>query len=197
MAKARRRGRTVEAGDGPTDARLRRGELVMVEERDPELHPVRHYRTRDTVAILAGNGSLSRREVAAAKLLRDLGDQAALHGVRAAGTEAGGGNPSDRLPMTEVQERARRLLRRFAGLFGGHDTPGGSILIRVLCQGISLAEWTAEQPAKARQPLNTRHAAGIVVVVLGVVAADLDRTGRWRGRTPAPGAGPASEADTR
>lgn len=185
--KGNRRGNTgvtaVTRPGEPTKQRLGKGDLAPETLADPDSPQGRftRFRARDTVTILASHGLLSERDVIAAKVVRQWAHDGALQAVSAQDLmSSGGGAPQGRVPLTDRQLDARRSLAYLLERLGGTRTVGGSLFVRVLCEEQSLAGWEGEQaPVGGRRALSAKHGAGALIVVLDVVAGELDRTGRW------------------
>ncbi len=162
--------------------------LEPVYEADPDGRPVVHHRTVDTLGIMLRAGTISK----------DMHD--AAHDFQAQFTIArfdvircmpllrlpGGSGPGD---ITDAQVDARRRVGEALDALGGLGTPAGSCVWHVVGLQRSVREWAMRQGWGGR-PINEKHAQGILIAALGMLAPHYGygprggRTSGWRPQYP-------------
>ncbi|QLH40820.1 MAG: hypothetical protein HWD60_20405 [Defluviicoccus sp.] len=154
--------------------------LEPVYEADPEGRPVVHHRTVDTLGIMLRAGTITREMHDAA---RDFQAQFTIAGfdvVRCMPlTRLSGGGGGLISPTRQVD--ARRRMSSALDALGGLGSPAGSCVWHVVGLQRSIREWAMRQGWGGR-PVNEKHAQGILIAALGVLAGHYSYGAR-RGRT--------------
>lgn len=142
--------------------------LEPVYEADPDGRPVVHHRTVDTLGIMLRAGTITREMHDAA---RDFQAQFTIAGfdvVRCMPLTrlSGGGGGTD---LSDAQVDARRRMSSALDALGGLSSPAGSCVWHVVGLQRSVREWAMRQGWGGR-PVNEKHAQGILIAALGMLA---------------------------
>lgn len=159
--------------------------MRYVREEGDDGHPVEHYRTVDTLALMLRNGSIT-------PAMHDAGQQFAQDFARA--FASGVASPRlDGLPagtarvehMVERNAGAARAVRQALDAAGGIGSPAGSALWFVAGIGLSVREWAQREGWSGRR-LDRDEAKGILVAALGMLARyyGYERSGGTVRRSP-------------
>ena len=142
--------------------------LEPVYEADPEGRPVVHHRTVDTLGIMLRAGTITREMHDAA---RDFQAQFTIARYDTLVCMRFDRDPSkgNRAELTETQIDARRRVDVAVNALGGLGSPAGGCVWHVVGLQRSVREWAMRQGWGGR-PINEKHAQGILIAALGVLA---------------------------
>lgn len=157
--------------------------LEPVYEADPDGRPVVHHRTVDTLGIMLRAGTISREMHEAARDFQAQFTIARFDVIRCMPLIRlpGGSGPGE---LTDAQIDARRRVGGALDALGGLGSPAGSCVWHVVGLQRSIREWAMRQGWGGR-PVNEKHAQGILIAALGVLAGHYgyaSRGGRTSGR---------------
>jgi hypothetical protein len=151
--------------------KVRGRELEEVREKDPDGRIVYHHRTVDTLGKMLRAGTIDQamhdaaKDFQAAFIIAQLDPLQALPVLRVPGT---GREPE----LNERQLHARRQVHQAMAALGGISSPAGSCVWHVVGLQRSVREWAMRQGWGGR-PVEQKHATGILVAALGILAAHL------------------------
>jgi uncharacterized protein DUF6456 len=142
--------------------------LEPVYEADPDGRPVVHHRTVDTLGIMLRAGTITREMHDAARDFQAQFTLARFDAIRCMPLVRlpGGGGPGE---FTDAQLDARRRVGAALDALGGLGSPAGSCGWHVVGLQRSIREWAMRQGWGGR-PVNEKHAQGILIAALGVLA---------------------------
>jgi hypothetical protein len=146
-------------------------ELEEVREKDPDGRIVYHHRTVDTLGKMLRAGTIDQamhdaaKDFQAAFIVANLDPLRALPVLRVPGT---GREPG----MNERQLDARDRVHKMLEALGGISSPAGSCVWYVVGLQRSVREWAIRQGWGGRS-VEQKHATGILVAALGILAAHL------------------------
>ncbi|MBK8174788.1 MAG: hypothetical protein IPK66_05810 [Rhodospirillales bacterium] len=169
MAKRKRKTSAARVVAGLPVVRRQDDVLEPVYEADPEGRPVVHHRTVDTLGIMLRAGTITQEMHDAA---RDFQAQFTIAGFDAIRCMplvrlSGGGGGAD---LSDAQVDARRRVGGALDALGGVGSPAGSCVWHVVGLQRSVREWAMRQGWGGRS-VNEKHAQGILIAALGVLAA--------------------------
>ncbi len=142
--------------------------LEPVYEADPDGRPVVHHRTVDTLGIMLRAGTITREMHDAARDFQAQFTIARFDAIRCMPLVrlSGGGGGAD---LSDAQVDARRRVGGALDALGGVGSPAGSCVWHVVGLQHSVREWAMRQGWGGR-PINEKHAQGILIAALGVLA---------------------------
>ena len=142
--------------------------LEPVYEADPDGRPVVHHRTVDTLGIMLRSGTIAREMHDAARDFQAQFTIARFDAIRCMPLTrlSGGGGGAD---LSDAQVDARRRMSSALDALGGLGSPAGSCVWHVVGLQRSVREWAMRQGWGGR-PVNEKHAQGILIAALGVLA---------------------------
>jgi hypothetical protein len=157
-----------ERADQPSRWRVQHGPVSAPERiADPETGvPVAVRRAIDTLALMVGNGTITRDMHAAGEAFRAQFRAAALDPLRARSLIRLPGSTGE--SVTEHQAAARERVARALAALGGPASPAGSCVWHVVGCELSIREWAASQGWNGR-PIGHVQAQGILVAALGML----------------------------
>jgi hypothetical protein len=153
--------------------------LEPVYEADPGGRPVVHHRTVDTLGIMLRAGTVTKDMHNAARDFQAQFTIARFDVVRCMPLIRlpGNGGPAD---LTDAQVHARRRVGGALDALGGLGSPAGSCVWHVVGLQRSIREWAIRQGWGGR-PVGEKHAQGILIAALGVLAGHYGYGSRgWR-----------------
>ena len=149
-----------------------RGRLLEeVREKDPDGRIVVHHRTVDTLGKMLRAGTITPEihdaacDLQAAFIIANFDPLRAVPILRVPGT----GREPD---LNERQLHARRRVHEAMKALGGISSPAGSCVWHVVGLQRSIREWAMRQGWSGR-PVRQEQAQGILIAVLGMLAAHL------------------------
>jgi hypothetical protein len=149
-----------------------RGRLLEeVREKDPDGRIVVHHRTVDTLGKMLRAGTITPEihdaacDLQAAFIIANFDPLRAVPILRVPGT----GREPD---LNERQLHARRRVHEAMKALGGISSPAGSCVWHVVGLQRSIREWAMRQGWGGR-PVRQEQAQGILIAVLGMLAAHL------------------------
>lgn len=167
MARRRRKTSAIAVAGLPV---IRRQDDMIepVYEADPDGRPVVHHRTVDTLGIMVRAGTITKDMHDAARDFQAQFTVARFDAIRCMPLLRlpGGGGPGD---LTDTQVDARRHVGAVLDALGGLGSPAGSCVWHVVGLQRSIREWAMRQ-GWGGKPVNEKHAQGILIAALGVLA---------------------------
>ena len=176
----RRRNSSARAVVGLPVIRRQDDMLEPVYEADPDGRPVVHHRTVDTLGIMLRAGTITKDMHDSARDFQAQFTVARFDAIRCMPLVRlpGGGGAGD---FTDAQVDARRRVGAALDALGGLGSPAGSCVWHVVGLQRSIREWAMRQ-GWGGKPVNEKHAQGILIAALGVLAGYYGY-GACRGRT--------------
>lgn len=167
----------------PTPERRAKGDLVAVEDADPEVAGgrVRRARSQTTLRRMRARGKIDSRQLADGERVAVLYRMARLDRLRAFDPAGTGGSRRGADEVAVEAEAARRVLHELRRVLGGERSVGARLVMDVLGAETSLSAWCRAVG------MSESDAAGRLVQVLDVVAVVLGRVAAQEGSLPVQG----------
>ena len=166
---ARRRRKTSAIAVAGLPVIQRQDDMIEpVYEADPDGRPVVHHRTVDTLGIMLRTGTITKDMYDAARDFQAQFTVARFDAIRCMPLVRlpGGSGPGE---FTDAQVDARRRVGDALDALGGLGSTAGSCVWHVVGLQRSIREWAMRQ-GWGGKPVNEKHAQGIVIAALGVLA---------------------------
>jgi hypothetical protein len=177
--KARREAlRLAGEAASPPPERARHDPVQVVEERDPNGWPVRHFRVSDSIGRLVRGGVITGPVALAADRFRKDYHMAQFDPLSAMDIRRPRGAGGKEAIIDRVEAARDRVARALLHL-GGMSSAAGSAIWFVVGAEMSIQEWSLRQEWGSGRPLRHDMATGILVAALGTLEG-FYRIGRAR-----------------